>query len=158
MCFPPWLPSLSPLPSLPRSLLVSLKKPARGWLHISHAKTFTHTSAPSLINHQAWLLGSGNTGKLYFYQYSPQTAPRAPPFLTVTPTGTSLGQRKPFCFGPISQVLEMVTDPGLSLPSIPPLSPLQSLGNSSSNKLPPESPTPLPLSLTRPARGAGGHH
>lgn len=43
-------PSLPPQLFLSPSLLVSLKKPARGWLPISHEKPFTHTSAPSLIN------------------------------------------------------------------------------------------------------------
>lgn len=157
------LPTLAAfaLPPLPPSLLVSLKKPARGWLHISHAKTFIHTSAPSLINHQAWRLGSGNTGELYFYQHRPQTAPGAPPFLTVTPAGTSFGPKQSLsALDPFLRFRKMVTDPGLVLPSIPVSQhrPPPGLEEFLQQQRSPRRPRPpASLSPKQTARGAGGH-
>lgn len=80
-----------------------------------------------------------------------QTA--APPFLPGAPAGPAGARGSPRRFGPISQVGEMVTDPrGLALPSTPPLSAPQPLGNSSSDP----SPRPEAIVPARAGQGAGG--
>lgn len=94
---------LPPQLFLPPSLLGSLKKPARGWLPISHEKPFTHTSAPSLIN-QGLATWQWECRQALFLPV--QSGPQSPSFLTVTPTGASLGRRQTGTFRPISQTWE----------------------------------------------------
>lgn len=145
MCFPPWLPSRSPLPSLPRSLPCKLEKASpRLATHLARKNIYTHVcsqpyKSPGLATWQ-W----EHRRALFLPAQSPQTAPGAPPFLRVTPTGASLGQRQPFGFRPISQALREAT-PGLVLASSPPFSAPSAPGEFLQDQIPPH-PTPTPRS------------